>query len=74
MDNDQFQKMVLVELKEIKAEQKKTCIELASQKKDLNIHLDSIEKKERSKKEKISYVITGISITITILALFANFN
>ena len=69
MDNSQFQNMVLDDLKEIRKEQAKTCIEIAEQKKDFTNHIDAIEDRKNTKKINFLYLTTGISIMIAIISL-----
>ncbi len=73
MDNDEFQKMVLLELKEIRKEQKNTCIEIAKQQTELKNHLELKDQESKSKREKLSYVIAGIGTTIAIISVFIRF-
>lgn len=69
MNNDEFQKMVISELREIKAEQKKTCIEMAKHKSDLENHLNNIEKRNKSMREMTQTAITIISVSIAASAV-----
>jgi len=73
VENEQFQERVLFKLDKLEAEQRKTCVELAEQKKDLHNHLDSIAKKSKSTKEKTQLVITVVSLAIASIAIISNF-
>ncbi len=88
MDNDEIKKMFenlqkyveknidegKKEHKEIKDALRKLCDRMTSNENTVDNHLINSAKKEKSNKEKISYIITGISLAIAIVAVFAKFN
>lgn len=62
------------EHKEIKDSLHKLCDRMTSNENTVDNHLINSAKKEKSNKEKISYVITGISLIIAIVAVLTKFN
>lgn len=62
------------EHKDIKDALGKLCQRMTSNEDTVDNHLINSAKKEKSNKEKISYIITAISLGIAIVALFAKFN
>lgn len=62
------------EHKEIKDALRKLCERMTSNENTIDNHLINSAKKEKSNKEKISYIITAISLSIAIVAVFAKFN
>jgi len=62
------------EHKEIKDALRKLCERMTSNEDTVDNHLINSAKKEKSNKEKISYIITAISLSIAIVALFTKFN
>lgn len=61
------------EHKEIKDALSKLCDRMTSSESTLDNHLLNSARKAKSNKEKISYVITGISIIIALVSVFAKF-
>lgn len=62
------------EHKEIKEALRKLCDRMTSNENTVDNHLINSERNAKSNREKISYVITGVTIIIAVIALFAKFN
>ena len=76
---DKLQAFVEETIKEGKAEHKeikellqKLCDRLTNTKNTLDNHLVNTEKKTKSTREKISYIIAGLGMSIAVISLYIN--